>query len=100
MRKLTPEQRASRMGTDSMWHLMLVMALPAIFGNLGSSMYNIIDRLILGQFVGTASLGAVAVTTPLMNIMAGLSLLITTGGAASAWARGTRRNPPGSIPTW
>ena len=82
MRKLTPEQRASRMGTDSMWHLMLVMALPAIFGNLGSSMYNIIDRLILGQFVGTASLGAVAVTTPLMNIMAGLSLLITTGGAA------------------
>lgn len=82
MSKLTPEQRAARMGTDNIWHLMLVMALPAICGNLGSSMYNIIDRLILGQFVGTASLGAVAVTTPLMNIMAGLSLLITTGGAA------------------
>lgn len=82
MSKLSPEQRAARMGTENMWKLMLVMALPAICGNLGSSMYNIIDRLILGQFVGTNSLGAVALTTPLMNIMAAMSLLITTGGAA------------------
>lgn len=82
MSKLTPEQRASRMGTENMWKLMLVMALPAICGNLGSSMYNIIDRLILGQFVGTNALGAVALTTPLINIMAGMSMLITTGGAA------------------
>lgn len=80
--RLTPEDRASRMGTDSIWHLMLVMAVPAILGNMGSAMYNIIDRIILGQFVDYTALGSVSLTMPLMNIMAGMSLLITTGGAA------------------
>lgn len=82
MKKLTPQERADRMGTGNIWTLMAVLAIPAICGNLAGAMYNIIDRIILGKFVGTASLGAVSLTGPLISIMAGMSLLITTGGAA------------------
>lgn len=81
-KKMSVEERAMRMGTENLWSLIAAMAVPAVFANLSSAIYNLVDRLFMGQFVGRNALGAISLTSPLISVMAGLSLLITIGGAA------------------
>ena len=81
-KKMTAEEKALQMGKRSMLPLVASMALPAIFANLSSAIYNIVDRIFMGSFVGNNALGAIAVTSPLISVMAALSLLITIGGSA------------------
>ena len=81
-KKMTAEEKALQMGNRNMLPLVASMALPAIFANLSSAIYNIVDRIFMGSFVGNHALGAIAVTSPLISVMAALSLLITIGGSA------------------
>lgn len=81
-KRMTSEEKALRMGTQKMLPLVFTMALPAVCANLSSAIYNIVDRIFMGSFVGNNALGAIALTSPLISVMAGLSLLITIGGAA------------------
>jgi putative MATE family efflux protein len=70
------------MGSAPIAPLVFSMALPAVIANLTNSIYNITDRIFVGNIVGRNALGAIAVSFPLTNISAALSLFITTGGAA------------------
>lgn len=70
------------MGTAQIGKVFAAMAFPSIMAQLSHTLYNLADRFFMGRCVGRAALGAVSLTAPLINIMAGLSLLITIGGAA------------------
>lgn len=58
--------------------LLVHFSLPLIFGNLFQLLYNTVDSLVVGNFVGTEALAAVGATTPIINILVlffnGLSL--------------------------
>ncbi|MDR3121938.1 MAG: MATE family efflux transporter [Clostridiales bacterium] len=82
MEKKTDISRTTRLGTESVPKLILMMALPAILGNLMSAAYNIIDRMFVGRFVGSDALAAIAVLFPLTNVTTALSLFMSIGGAA------------------
>ena len=80
--KMTTQQKTEMMGTEKIWKVFVVMAFPSIMSQLSHTFYNLVDRFFMGQYVGRTALGAISLTSPLINIMAGLSLLITIGGAA------------------
>lgn len=63
--------------------LIISLSLPAILGNLTTALYNIIDRIYVGHYVGSNALGAIALITPLNNIVAALIVIFTVGGSAA-----------------
>lgn len=62
--------------------LLWAYALPAIVGQLVSSIYNIADRVILGQNVGPLAIAGLAITLPVMNIIHAFGSLVGAGSAA------------------
>ena len=54
--------------------LILKFALPMLFGNVFQQLYNVVDSIIVGNFIGKEALAAVGASFPL--IFAFLSLII------------------------
>ncbi|MCR5794662.1 MAG: MATE family efflux transporter [Solobacterium sp.] len=48
--------------------LVLQFALPLMFGNVFQMLYNTVDSIVVGNFVGTQALAAVGSTTMIVNI--------------------------------
>jgi putative MATE family efflux protein len=82
VRKLTATERAERLGKANLIPLILSMSAPAIVGNMSNTLYNIISRIYLGRFVGSAAMGAMGVIFPLNNLTTAMSVMLTIGGAA------------------
>lgn len=57
------------MTTGSTWKLLLAFAVPLLIGNLFQQLYNTVDSLVVGNFVGTEALAAVGSTTSIINTM-------------------------------
>ncbi|MDL2311717.1 MATE family efflux transporter [Bacteroidales bacterium OttesenSCG-928-B11] len=62
--------------------LLLDYALPAIVATTASSLYNIIDRIFIGQGVGALAISGLALTFPIMNLMIAFSTLVGAGAGA------------------
>ena len=58
---------------------MLFFALPMILGNLLQQCYNIVDTLIVGQFLGRMALGAVGSSFTLMTFITSIILGLSMG---------------------
>lgn len=65
--------------TASIGRLLLKFSIPAIIGTLVTSLYNVVDRIFLGRYVGEVGIGATAVSFPLMMIMMATGMLIGFG---------------------
>jgi len=59
--------------------LMLKFFIPAFIGVFVNAMYNIVDRIFIGQGVGSMALSGVSVTFPIMLIIMGFGMLIGIG---------------------
>lgn len=57
------------MTEGAIWRLLVVFALPLLLGNLFQQLYNTVDSIILGNFVGKEALAAVGSTTSLCNTL-------------------------------
>lgn len=62
--------------------LLLQYSLPAIVGMLVTALYNVVDRIFIGQGVGPEAIAGLAITFPVMNLSAALGVLIGAGGSA------------------
>lgn len=49
--------------------ILIVFAIPILLGNLFQLLYNTVDLLVVGNFVGKEALAAVGSTTPIINIL-------------------------------
>lgn len=70
------------LATGRISRLLWDYSLPAVVGMLVMSLYNVIDRIFIGQGVGTEAIAGLAITFPVMNIAAALGVLIGAGAAA------------------
>ena len=61
--------------------LMLKFFIPAFIGVFVNAMYNIVDRIFIGQGVGSMALSGVSVTFPIMLIIMGFGMLIGIGAS-------------------
>ena len=73
-----------RLGTKSIGALLAEFSIPATVGMLVNAIYNIVDRIFIGNAEGIGSIGLTALTVsfPIMMIMMGLALMFGAGGAA------------------
>lgn len=73
-----------RLGTKSIGVLLAEFSIPATVGMLVNAIYNIVDRIFIGNAkdIGSIGLTALTVSFPIMMIMMGLALMFGAGGAA------------------
>lgn len=68
--------------TKSPGRLLWEYSLPAVTGMLVMALYNIVDRVFVGQVVGPQAIAGLTVTFPVMNISTALGVLIGVGASA------------------
>ncbi len=71
-----------RLGTAPIGKLLISFSVPAIIGTLVSALYNIVDRVFVGQGVGALGIAGITVTTPITTVMIAASVLIGIGANA------------------
>ena len=62
--------------------LLFRFAAPALIGMLANALYNIVDRIFVGQVVGAHGIAAIALSFPCMLLFFAMSLLVGTGAAS------------------
>lgn len=75
------QQRSDTLGTEHIWKLILQYALPAIAMMLISSLYNIVDKIFVGNFVGQIGITATTVSNPAMRLIDAFAMLVGAGGS-------------------
>ncbi|MDE5719357.1 MAG: MATE family efflux transporter [Paramuribaculum sp.] len=76
------EGNLDRLATGSIGRLLWHYSLPAVVGMVVTSLYNVIDRIFIGQGVGTEAIAGLAITFPVMNVSAAIGVLIGAGASA------------------
>ncbi len=71
------------LGTKPVGSLLLQYALPAIIAMTAASLYNIIDRIFIGQVVGAEAISGLAITFPFMNLGAAFGAAVGVGSATA-----------------
>jgi putative MATE family efflux protein len=70
------------MDHESIPRLMARFAAPALVGMFANALYNIVDRIFVGQIVGPQGIAAIAVSFPCMIFFFCVATLIGTGAAS------------------
>lgn len=68
----------------SVGRLFTKQLIPNILGMVASAMFIIVDGIFVGQGIGSDALAAVNIVAPLSMLMAGVGLMLGTGGSVLA----------------
>ncbi|MDO9153245.1 MAG: MATE family efflux transporter [Paludibacter sp.] len=71
-----------KLATESIGKLIWQYSIPAITGTVVMSLYNIVDRIFIGQGVGPLAISGLALTFPFMIILMAFGMLIGAGSAS------------------
>lgn len=71
------------LGTKPVGSLLVQYALPAIIAMTASSLYNIIDRVFIGQVVGPMAISGLAITFPFMNLSGAFGAAVGVGASTA-----------------
>jgi Na+-driven multidrug efflux pump len=69
------------LGTQPIGKLLIQYATPGIIAMVASSLYNIIDRIFIGQIVGPLAISGLAITFPFMNLTGAFGAGIGVGSS-------------------
>ena len=75
------KQAALELGTKPVGGLLFEYALPAIVAMTASSLYNIIDRAMIGQMVGAEAIAGLGITFPFMNLSGAFGAAVGVGAS-------------------
>lgn len=71
---------SSRQITEGViWKQLLYFFFPILLGSFFQQMYNTVDTIVVGRFVGTQALAAVGSTSALLSLMNGFFIGLSTG---------------------
>lgn len=81
--ELTLEKRGKRKDVDmtqgDILRHIVVFALPLLAGNVFQQLYNMVDTIVVGQFVSNEAFAAVGSVGPIINTLIGLFLGFSSG---------------------
>ena len=60
---------------------IIQFAIPMLLGNIAQQLYNTVDSIIVGRYVGDNALAAVGSAGPILNLMLVLFMGISTGAS-------------------
>ena len=67
------------MTSGVIWKELLLFSIPLLLGNLFQLLYNTVDSIVVGNFVGHQALAAVGASTPLINMLIGFFMGVAAG---------------------
>ena len=73
--------RSKQLGEENIGKLLMKFSIPAIVGMLVNALYNVVDRIFIGQ-VDTLALSGVTITFPISIIIMAFGMLVGIGAAA------------------
>ena len=73
------------LGTQKISTLLIKFSIPAIIGMVVNMLYNVVDRMYIGQIaeVGGLAITGVGITMPITSIITGIGMLIGIGTSTS-----------------
>jgi len=76
-------EKKNPLGEKKISKLLIQFSVPAIVGMMANALYNIVDRIFIGNKAGLGATGIAAITVsfPIMIILIALGLLFGIGGA-------------------
>lgn len=74
-----PNKKTTDFTTGSIPRHLITFALPMFLGNLLQALYNIVDSIWVGRFLGPQALAAVSVSFPVIFVLIALVMGITMG---------------------
>jgi len=81
-KEITVKGTPNNLGVEKPGKLLIQYSVPAIIATTAASLYNIIDRIFIGQGVGPLAISGLALTFPLMNITAAFGAMVGVGSSA------------------
>ena len=84
------------------WKQLLIFFFPILMGTFFQQMYNTVDTIIVGRLVGTEALAAVGATGPLVSMVNGFFIGVSSGATvvlSQAYGAGDREGVSDSIHT-
>lgn len=67
------------MTEGSPWKKIVLFAIPMLVGNIAQQLYNTVDSVVVGNFVGDNALAAVGSAGPILNLLIVLFVGISVG---------------------
>lgn len=66
---------------EKIGRLLLQYAIPAVIGTMVNALYNIVDRIFIGQGVGALAISGLTLTFPILIFLQAFGMLIGVGSA-------------------
>ena len=75
-------EKSKKLGTERIGKLLWSYSIPSIISMVAVALYNIIDRIFIGQGVGPLAISGLALTLPLMTMITAIGTLVGVGAAS------------------
>ena len=63
------------------WEKILLFTFPMLLGNIAQQLYNTVDSVVVGKYIGDNALAAVGSSTPILNLILVLFIGISMGAS-------------------
>ena len=71
----------SDMTVGSPWKSILAFTVPMLIGNIAQQLYNTVDSIVVGKYIGDNALAAVGSAAPILNLLLVLFIGISAGAS-------------------
>lgn len=71
--------QSKQLGEEKVSKLLLKFSIPAIVGMLVNALYNVVDRIFIGNSVGSVGIAGITIGFPIMLVIMAFSMLIGIG---------------------
>lgn len=72
-------KKTTIMTEGTIWKKLLFFAVPLILGNLFQQLYNTVDSIIVGNYIGSEALAAVGASSSIINLLIGFCIGASAG---------------------
>jgi putative MATE family efflux protein len=76
------KQNHNVLDTDKIGRLLIKLTLPIFLGTFVQAIYNVVDTIFIGHYVGREGIATLSVVFPLQMLAMGLGNLVGVGGAS------------------
>lgn len=81
LKKVKKLFQATDMTVGEPWKKIVLFTLPMLIGNIAQQLYNTVDSIVVGRYVGDNALAAVGSAGPIMNLLLVLFIGISMGAS-------------------
>jgi len=77
-------KNSKALGEENIGKLLKKLSVPATMGMMVNALYNLVDTIFLGRFVGVDAIGALAIAFPIQMIVLAFGIMVGIGTASAA----------------